>query len=133
LGRDFLSGQFPECFLTMIRSLALLVSLLLSGCATQTELAPEQLAKIDPKLRILLEREDVSSTQYDISVRSDGSREYGVIVYGSNPDTLRRLGIPLQTVLGEMMTARVTVAQLRLLASQSTVRSIASGGKAYPH
>jgi hypothetical protein len=111
----------------------LLASVVLSACTLHHDLAPDQLAKVDPKLRVLLEREHVSDAQYDVSVRPDGTREYGVIVYGSNPDTLRTLRIPLQTVLGEMMTARVSVAELRLLAIQPTVRSIMNSGKVSPH
>jgi hypothetical protein len=120
-------------FIAMMRTTMVLVSLLFSACSAQPDLSPAQLAKIDPVLQVLLEREDVSSAQYDISVRPDGTREYGVIVYGSAPDTLRALGIPVQSVLGEMMTARVSVAQLRLLAVQVTVRSVQNSSKDRPH
>ncbi len=117
----------------MICSALLLAVLCVWSCAPSYDLAPGELAKIDPKLRVLLEQEDVTDALFDVGVRADGSREYGVIVYGSNPDTLRALGISLQTVLGEMMTARVTAGELRILAAQSSVRSILKSEQAYPH
>ncbi len=117
----------------MIRSTVLLAALLFASCAAREDLTPGQLAKIDPKLRVLLEQNNVPDASYEITFRPDGSREYSVIVYGSNPDTLRTLGIPLQTVLGEMMTARVTVAELRILAVQPSVRSVLNAARAFPH
>jgi len=117
----------------MLRMTIAFASLIFSTCASQSDLTPDQRAKIDPVLQVLLEREDVSPSQYDISIRPDGTREYGIIVYGSAADTLRALGIPLQSVLGEMMTARVSVAQLRLLAAQPTVRAIQNSSRNVPH
>ncbi len=116
----------------MMRSTVLLTLFFFLSCAAPHDLALEQMAKVDPGLRVLLERDNVADTQFDVRVRPDGSREYGVIVYGSDPDSLRSLGIRIQTVLGEMMTARVTVPELRILAAQSSVRSILKSEKASP-
>ncbi len=105
-------------------ALALLAAVLASGAARQA-----RGASIDPLLLPVLSGQATPQV-LGLAVGaapSDGTGESQLSVslrFSGSLDDLRRLGIPLGGVLGDVATAQVSVAQLRILAAHPAVRSI---------
>jgi hypothetical protein len=110
----------------------LVVGLTVAGCRSEMELTQEQRAKLEPGVQRLLTDEEVPDTGYDVTIRPDGSKEYGLIVRGSNPDEIRAAGIKVVSTFGEIMTVRVTRSQIGSLARLASVRSVSQGRTSYP-
>jgi hypothetical protein len=109
-------------------SLMILAFLVLSCGAPQT-LTEEERAKLDPGLQALLAEGTGPESHYDITTRPDGKVEYGVIVRTADAEQLRAAGIRVQSVLGDVVTVRVTVEELRNLARLTAVRAVQNSGK----
>lgn len=116
----------------MIRLALLLSFVFLSSCSQSIRLTPKEQTKLDPKLQMLLEGKNVVDTDYDMTTRTDGAKEYGVIVRGASANDVREAGIRVGSVVGEIMTARVTLSELRTLCDLKSVRSIQNSGRDYP-
>jgi hypothetical protein len=101
----------------------------LASCSADPVLSAEDQAKLDPMLQELVSGRDIAERRYDISLRPDGTKEYGVIVQTSAPDDVRALGISIGSVFGEIVTVRVNTAELKLLAALKSVRSIQNSGQ----
>lgn len=113
----------------MNRFLVGLMALLSVCCCGSRELTPEERAKLEPRLLALLTEEDSSEELYDVTQRADGTKEYGVIVRCTKPDELRAAGIPVRSVISDVVTANVTREQLRLILSFSSVRWVEQGSR----
>lgn len=101
------------------------------SCMAERQLTVEERGKLDPELQGILSGAR-ADTLTPSTVRPDGTREYSVIVYGEDPIGLQRRGYRIQTILGEMMTATVTIEELTKLAAEPTVRSITLGKRKHP-
>lgn len=86
-------------------------------------------AKLDPALIALLKREDVVEKEYVVSTRADGAKQYAVIIRSTSPEELRAAGIPVEAVVGDVITARVTKEELRKLVALSSVRAVTNSGR----
>jgi hypothetical protein len=114
------------------RVLAVVLLLLCSiSCTTERQLTVEERGKLDPELQGILSGAR-ADTLTPSTFRPDGSREYSVIVYGKDPVNPQRRGFRIQTILGEMMTATVTIEELIKLAAEPSVRSITLGKRKHP-
>jgi len=71
----------------------------------------------------------VPADRYDMTRRPDGTREYGIIIRTTSVDSLRAAGIRIQSVFGDVITARVSVDELRTIVRLPSVRAVQSGGK----
>jgi hypothetical protein len=99
--------------------------LLLAGCAQSGSLTADQEAKLEPRLRQLLAGENVAGVN---AVKSNGGIEqYDIIIRGSSADDVRAAGVTPNSVIGEVMTARVRVDQIRTLAKITSIRSLQMG------
>ena len=96
-------------------------------------LSVEERAKLDPVLQELVSGQTVSEQRYDVTVRPDGTKEYGVIVRTDAPDDVRALGVAVGSVFGDVVTVRVTPDELRRIAALKTVKSVQNSGKNLPH
>jgi len=114
---------------TIIASLLLI----LVGCLSTTELTEVERQKLDPPLLMLLRGEAVAESDFDASLRKDGTREYAVIIRSKNADEVKSAGIQLGSVFSDVITARVTIAELRRILSLSSVRAVQASSKNYPH
>jgi len=104
---------------------ALLLFPLLAGCAASHDLTPEQHAKLDARLQVLLAKgAGMVPDDMDSSVRPDGTREYAVVIHGGSAGELRAAGVPVAGGIGAISTARVSLEELKSLARITTVRSI---------
>jgi hypothetical protein len=112
----------------------LVVSLLgLIGCGSTTGLTPEERSKLDPAIARLLSASDVDERAYDVGVRSDGVKEFGVIFRTNAAEELKSAGARVQSVTGDIVTARVSLAELRTIIKLHSVRSVENGSMNYLH
>ena len=102
---------------------------LLASCSAEPVLSVEEQEKLDPMLQELVLGRDIAERRYDISLRPDGIKEYAVIVRTSAPEDVRALGISIGSVFGELVTVRVSAAELKRLAAIKSVRSIQNSGQ----
>jgi hypothetical protein len=109
----------------------LLGVVLVLGC-TRPLLTDRELAKLDPPLQKLMGGGSISENQFDVSSRPGGEKEYGVIIRSSNPEELRSSGIPINSVIGDVITARLTVDELRKVLTIPSVHALQNSSKNYP-
>ena len=107
----------------------LLLAFLMLSCGGPMALTEAERAKLDPGLQSLLAEGTGPETRYDVTVRSDGTREYGVIVRTTDAEQLRAAGIRVQSVFGDVVTVRVSVDELRNVARLPAVRAVQNSGK----
>ncbi|MFH0992176.1 MAG: hypothetical protein V1799_19420 [bacterium] len=112
-----------------------------SGCASTSTtvqqerytLTLEEQTKLDPFLAKLLTTGLANESEYDVSTRSDGRVEVGVIIRTNNVEELKKLGIQPGSVFGEIITARLSLAELKKVAGSIVVRSIQNSSKNIIH
>jgi hypothetical protein len=102
------------------------------GCASVSTLSQAERAKLDPGLIRLLEGEAGSNDTYDVSLRANGEREYNVILRCSHPDELRSAGIRIGSVFGDVVTARLTISELRKAVALQSVKAVQNSSTTYP-
>ena|GEM_PF-745530 len=112
----------------LIVSLAISLLLTAGGCSSN-KLTDDMKQKLDPPLIRLVEDQPVSESDYDQTVRPDGEKEYGVIIRGTDPEEVRAMGIHLNSIFGEVMTARLTREELVRVIRLSSVESVRAGDK----
>jgi len=116
----------------MIRVVLSAVCMLLVSCSATSRLSDVERAKLDPALQRLLAQDRIDEKEYDTSVRADGSKEYGLSVRSNNADEMRKAGIRVSSVFGDVVTVRVTLDELRKLVRLGSVRSIQNSSSNYP-
>jgi len=108
---------------------SIFLALLVLSCGGPMALTDAERAKLDPGLQALLTEGTGTDSGYDVTIRPDGTREYGVIVRTTDAEQLRAAGIRVQSVLGDVVTVRVTVDELRTVARLPSVRAVHNSGK----
>ncbi len=106
--------------------------LLLVGCAGTTELTEIERQKLDPQLTKLLRGESAADLDFDAGLRKDGSKEYGVIIRSRNVEELKQVGIQVGSAFSDVITARVTIPELRKIVSLGSVRAVQASSKNRP-
>lgn len=117
----------------MKRSALFALALFGIACAGTRTLSDAERAKLDPSLQRLLTGERVMESEYDSTVRSDGTREYGLSVRCSNADELKKAGINVSSVFGDVVTVRVSLDELKTLVGLASVGFIENGSKNILH
>jgi hypothetical protein len=117
----------------MHKILLLLAVGMLTSCCSKPGLTVEERAKLDPYLQELLDGQTIAADRYDVTIRPDGTKEYGVIIRTDAPEEVRALGIPVGSVFGDVVTVRVSPEELKLIISLKSVRNIQNSGRNLPH
>jgi hypothetical protein len=102
------------------------------ACSTSMHLTESERSKLDPALATLVQGESVSESDYDAHLRSDGTKEYSVIIRSDNVDELKSAGIRIGSTVNDIITARVTIQELRKVLGLSSVRAVQNSSKSYP-
>jgi len=110
------------------RFLVAALLLVAAGCSAN-KLTTEMRQKLDPPLIRLLEGHAVDDADYEQSARPDGAKEYAVIIRGTNPEEVRAAGIHLNSIFGEVMTARLTTVELLKVLRLPSIKSVRAGDK----
>jgi hypothetical protein len=105
---------------------------LLTECSSTGHLTPAEKSKLDPALQKLLTTGEGNPDHYDVYTRSDGTRVYGVIIRTQNVDALCKADIKIGSIFGDVVTARLTIKEIRKTAEIPSVRSISNSKKNYP-
>ena len=105
--------------------------ILLGGCARPLP-TDREMAKLDPPLQKLIGGDAIAEGDFDVSNRPGGEKEYGVIIRSSNPEDLRSSGILINSVMGDVITARLTVEEMRRVLTIPSVRAVQNSSKNYP-
>ncbi len=116
----------------MMRLILPILILLFFSCSGVYRLSDVERSKLDPAVQRLLTQERMVDTDYDTTVRPDGSKEYGLVVRANNTDEIKEAGIRVSSVFGDVVTVRVTLEELKKLVGLSSVRSVQNGSKNYP-
>ena len=102
------------------------------GCVSSTTLSESERQKLDPQLTMLVRGDAASDAGYDVGLRADGSKEYGVIIRSTNAAEIRNAGIQVGSAFSDVVTARVTIAELRKILTLPSVRSVQASSKNQP-
>ncbi len=102
------------------------------GCSQKGALSKGEKEKLDIQLQRLFTEEPIPENLYNISVDDSGIKRYGVLIYISNGEALKKSGIPINSVNGNIATVNLTLDQLRAAAHISEVRAIKNISKSYP-
>jgi len=89
--------------------------------------------RLGPTLQRLLRADSLALNRLDPVTTRDGSPVYEVFIECDDPTELRDAGLPLTSVQGALITARLTVDQIRTAATMEAVRSIRAATQLEPH
>ena len=117
----------------MIRLIAISCLLSFWACSGTSDLSKEERAKVDPALMRLLSGTGVDEREYDVGIRSSGVKEYEVIIRADKTEELQSAGVKIQSNFGNVVTARLTVPELRKVLRLTSVRNVENGSKNYLH
>ena len=114
----------PARVLSLLCGILFLFSTGLGGCSnSQHALTEPQMQKLDPALQRLVRGESRGMDRYSTFER-DEVTVYSVILRSNNPEALRKADLPLNSVQGDVITARLSITQLRTAARLDAVRRI---------
>lgn len=104
----------------------------IAGCGgSRHSLTEGQLAKLDPALRRLVQGRS-SDPSIPSTTRPDGTVAYAVFMRVTDADPIREAGLPINSVSGNVLTARLSKPELRKAVRLDAVTSIESSGEATP-
>ncbi len=103
------------------------------SCNNKQTLSPSEKEKLDPQLQQLLLEDGVTEKRYNVSMNENGKKVYGVIILTKNPEDIKRLGIHLNSVHGEIVTAKLRPEEIRNIVNLNSVQYLENSKKNYPH
>jgi len=115
-----------------VNVLVLFFLIVATGCGgSKRSLTENQLGKLDPTLRRLVQ-EDAPEPPIPSTTRPDGTVAYAVFIRVTDAVRVREAGLPINSVSGNVLTARLSKSEIRKAARLSAVTSIESSGEAFP-
>ena len=109
----------------------ILLVLLMSGCSATKSLSEYESGKLDPLLQQILQGKEVPEKKINVLLKEDGTKLYGVIIKINNKDEIDNLGIHYNSVIDDMVTAKLSVEELRQIVKLNSVIRIETGTKSY--
>ena len=103
---------------------SVLIAVVFAGCTSHGVLTAMEKEKLDPQLQNLITAEEIPEGLYNITVDSSGERRFGVIIITRSISAVKQAGIRTNSVEGEFVTAKLTIAELRRVASLKEVTAI---------
>jgi hypothetical protein len=107
----------------------ILFSVLTLHCSSTKSLSEAEKAKLDQPLLHLLTGKPIQENRLDIFTRSDGTKEYAVIVQSEHPEAIRARGITMSSVFGDVIVVHVTLEELKNIVSLPTVQAVRTGSR----
>lgn len=96
-------------------------------------LSQAQRQRLGSSLRRFLTGDTAGTRTIEAVGERDGEKVYSVLIQGADPEALREAGLPLTSVVGETITARLTVEEILRAASMDSVQSIRTDRQIEPH
>jgi hypothetical protein len=117
-----------------VRSATIVGSLLfiLVGCSGTRELTEMERQKLDPPLIMLLRGDSASGSDLEIGLRKDGTKEYSVIIRSKDVEEIKQAGIQIGSSFNDVITARVSILELRKILGLASVRAVQASSKNRP-
>ena len=115
-----------------LRACLLFLAVAIAACGgSEQALTKGELEKLDPSLRRLVQG---STPQREIpsTTRPDGTVAYAVFIRTTDAERVREAGIPINSMSGNILTARLSTSELRKAVRLDAVTSIESSGEASP-
>jgi len=103
------------------------------GCSSKEILTEAEKEKLDYQLQRLMTGEVVADNLFNVYTDESGNKRYGVVITASDPEALGRNGIPINSVSGQIITAKLTLDEIRKVLNIPGVKSIQNTSKNYPH
>lgn len=104
------------------------------GSSGRASLTQDQKRRLGPALRRLLTGDTLSRSpgirRAEPAGERDGESVFSVLIEGASADTLRKASLPITSVAGGAVTARLTKGQIRKAASLESVQRIRLPGRA---
>jgi hypothetical protein len=110
----------------------LALMLMIAGCTGARELTEMERQKLDSQLTMLLRGDDAADSNLDVGLRKDGSKEYGVIIRSKDVEEVKKAGIQIGSAFSDVITARVTIPELRKILGLASVRAVQASSKNRP-
>jgi hypothetical protein len=99
--------------------------LLLPACRMDDQISQETMNKLDARLKLLVEVAAGEGNVPDSVGRNEQDEElYSVIIRTDNAEHLRDAGLKLDAVIGPIVTARLTKAEILLAAGLESTQSV---------
>jgi hypothetical protein len=98
-------------------------------CSPTKSLSDAEKAKLDAPMNRLLTGGQVDKNLIDETLRTDGTKEYAVIVRSEHPEDIKALGVVVSSVFGDVIVVHATIEELRKIASLPSVRALEAGSK----
>jgi hypothetical protein len=102
-------------------------SLLALHCSETKSLTNTEKAKLDRHLVQLLSGEQVDETLFDVQTNTDGTKLYAVIIRSNQSEEIKKMGIAVNSIFGDVIVARASIPQLRILVALPSVHAIQTG------
>lgn len=99
----------------------------------QTARTADQKNRIGPTLRRLMRGDRRVQRRVEPVGQRDGEPVYSVTIECDRPSALREAGLPLTSVQGDVITARLTLDQVRVAAAVAAVQIIRADTPVRPH
>jgi hypothetical protein len=104
-----------------------------TGQNGKEDLPEESWKKLDHALKLLL-REGPENPFFDYQTRDrDGETAYGVLIRTSDPETLKESDLPFGSPSSEILTARLTIPEIKQAARLGSIVSISNPSEAQLH
>jgi len=110
----------------------LVIAGMIAACSSGANLSKEEKSKLDPSLQRLLQDPELADKQYNVIVKEDGSKVYGVIIRSNNPQELENARIFINSIQGDIITAKLTLTEIRKVAALQSVSAVENSTKSYP-
>ena len=104
-----------------------------TGQNGKEDLPEEAWKKLDHALKLLL-REGPENPFFDYQTRDrDGETAYGVLIRTSDPEALKKSDLPFGSPSSEILTARLTIPEIKQAARLGSIVSISNPSEAQLH
>jgi hypothetical protein len=110
-----------------------MLALFLFQCSSTKSLSDTEKAKLDSPLIRLFAGEQVDKNLVGEKLRSDGTKEYSVIIRSEHPEEIKALGITVSSVFGDVIVVHATINELQKIVSLPSVRAMQVGSRRAIH
>jgi hypothetical protein len=94
---------------------------LFQNCSSKQSLSKAEKEKLDPFLRLLVLDEEIDEDKYSIYQQEDGTILYGVLIQTTDVEEINKTGIQINSENGNIITAKLTLQDIRRLVTLKSV------------
>jgi hypothetical protein len=132
IAHNFSRSKGRETTLPRLNWLILLLGVIFVHCASNKTFTEVEKAKLDPSLVRLLNGEQMDESNFDVQQLTDGTKLYAIIVRSLDAEEIKKMGVIVSSIFGDVIVARATLQQIRLLASLPSLTSIQTSMTNFP-